>query len=251
MLGDRARYFRAACPGLRGGPRDPLDGPVPPGQRARPEAARGLAPLRRGVLPQPVDLSRRPGPRLRLAVLDRLLAADGVLFIGHADRLDLAGEPSRFAAAGEPGCFAFRKSTGEGLGTRGEPVNRTDHAGLAPHRETPTRGLPAPTLDPPRTQPNPERRKSEGSRLNRSSPTHPSSFILHPSEKPSELLEQAAELANQGRHAEAIATCEQHIRLKGPGALGVLLDGDDLPGGRRPPSGRGMFPQDGLPRPEA
>ena len=34
-----------ACPGLRGHPRDPIDGPLPPGQRARPEAARRRAPL--------------------------------------------------------------------------------------------------------------------------------------------------------------------------------------------------------------
>ena len=30
------------------------------------------------------------------------------------------------------------------------------------------------------------------------------------------LLEEAGDLANRGRHAEAIAACEQHIRLKGP-----------------------------------
>jgi chemotaxis protein methyltransferase WspC len=39
------------------------------------------------------------------------------------------------------------------------------------------------------------------------------------------LLEQAAELANQGRHAEAIAECERHLRLKGPGAPAYYLMG--------------------------
>ena len=49
-----------------------------------------------------------------LATLDRLLADDGVLFIGHADRLDVPGLPPRFAAAGEPGCFAYRKAARTG-----------------------------------------------------------------------------------------------------------------------------------------
>jgi chemotaxis protein methyltransferase WspC len=38
-------------------------------------------------------------------------------------------------------------------------------------------------------------------------------------------MEQAAELANRGRHAEAIAACEQQIRLKGPGAPAYYLMG--------------------------
>jgi chemotaxis protein methyltransferase WspC len=38
-------------------------------------------------------------------------------------------------------------------------------------------------------------------------------------------LEQAAELANQGRHAEAIAACERHIRLRGPDASVYYLLG--------------------------
>ena len=45
-----------------------------------------------------------------LATLDRLMADDGVLFIGHADRLEASGMPSRFAAVGEPGCFAYRRA---------------------------------------------------------------------------------------------------------------------------------------------
>ena len=34
---------------------------------------------------------------------------------------------------------------------------------------------------------------------------------------------------------------------QGPRRRGVSFDGDDLPGGRRPPSGRGVLPQDDLP----
>ena len=59
-LAYRARYFREHPQGYELDPCDPVDGPVPPGQRARPASARGLASLRRGVLPQPFDLSRAP-----------------------------------------------------------------------------------------------------------------------------------------------------------------------------------------------
>ena len=51
-----------------------------------------------------------PSARAALAGVYRpVLAPDGVLFIGHADRLDSAGAERRFAAAGEPGCFAYRR----------------------------------------------------------------------------------------------------------------------------------------------
>ncbi len=43
--------------------------------------------------------------------------------------------------------------------------------------------------------------------------------------RPPSLLDQAAELANRGRHAEAIAACERHIRLKGPGSSAYYLMG--------------------------
>jgi chemotaxis protein methyltransferase WspC len=41
----------------------------------------------------------------------------------------------------------------------------------------------------------------------------------------SSLLEQAAELANRDRYDEAIAACERHLRLKGPGAAAYYLMG--------------------------
>ena len=42
---------------------------------------------------------------------------------------------------------------------------------------------------------------------------------------PASLLEQAAELANRGDYAEAVAACERHLRLKGPGAPAYYLMG--------------------------
>ena len=174
-----------------------------------------------------------------LAVLDRLLTADGVLLIGHADRLDLAGEPSRFEATGESGCFAYRKvsprgewSVGSGKSSTasGTPGGLPAEPAATPatpswQGESRVAGVGARRATPP-GNPNPGRLKAEGGRLNSSDPTRPSSFILHPSAaKPPELLEQAAELANQGRHAEAIAMCEQHIRQRGPRPSAYYLMG--------------------------
>jgi chemotaxis protein methyltransferase WspC len=210
-----------------------------------------------------------PARNYVITAIDRLLAADGVLFIGHADRLELAGEPSRFTAVGEPGCFAYRKTTpstprpdwteprppetSQARAGRGSPDQSREDlrrlqspcesglgtisprnplgaspfgldpshprlggqdpgvAGVKPALPAPppgvsvagpTEGLPGRRPDPARTEPRP--------------PETP----LQPS-----LLEQAEELANRGRHAEAIAACEQHIRLKGPGASAYHLMG--------------------------
>ena len=49
------------------------------------------------------------------------------------------------------------------------------------------------------------------------SPEPPQAVAAEVNSPPRSLLEQAAELANQGRYPEAIAACEQHLRQKGPG----------------------------------
>ena len=129
-----------------------------------------------------------------------------MLFIGHADRLDVPDVPARFATAGEPGCFAYRKVA------RDSPVRRAS-AAPTPAPTMPMLMLPEP--EPMRMLPMPGPAPSAGSRPNRSSPPPPS---------PS-LLDQAAELANRGRYDEAIAACERHLRLKGPGAPAYYLMG--------------------------
>ena len=51
-------------------------------------------------------------PSARAALLRRineLLAPDGVLLIGHADRLDSTEAGRGFVATGDPGCFAYRR----------------------------------------------------------------------------------------------------------------------------------------------
>jgi chemotaxis protein methyltransferase WspC len=142
-----------------------------------------------------------------LATLDRLLADDGVLFIGHADRLDVPGLPARFAAVGEPGCFAYRK------------------AATSPHPDSPRPDLAMPMLMLP--EPEPLLMLSAASPVAIpepgpvSSPTAPAAA----GPPPPSLLDQAADLANRGRYDEAIAACERHLQLKGPGAPAYYLMG--------------------------
>ena len=66
-------------------------------------------------------------------------------------------------------------------------------------------------------------------------PVNVNALIPIPAET-SPLLDQAAELANQGHFIEAIARCERHLRQKGLDGARILSDGDDLPGRRRPPA---------------
>ena len=117
-LGGRARFFREHAQGYE----------VDPAIRStvRFLQASALDPkLLEGSSPYDVVFCRNlliyldaPARNSVLAAIDRLLAADGVLFIGHADRLERAGEPSRFTAVGEPGCFAYRKGA-RAAGDRG------------------------------------------------------------------------------------------------------------------------------------
>ena len=93
----------------RGGPRPPTVGPLPPSVTGRSSSSRTCGrpsdstwatsstppcstdrlAVRRGLLSEPVDLSRRRSRGSRaFATLARLVADDGLLFLGHADRLD-------------------------------------------------------------------------------------------------------------------------------------------------------------------
>ena len=134
-----------------------------------------------------------------LATLDRLLADDGVLFIGHADRLDVPGTPARFAPAGEPGCFAYRKAAR--AAAPGSPWPELTMIPTIPMLPEPEPLLMLPPADPA------------------ASPA-PGPALPEPT-----LLERAAELANQGRYDEAVAACERHLRLEGPGAPAYYLMG--------------------------
>jgi chemotaxis protein methyltransferase WspC len=214
-LGSRARYFRPAVDGSE----------VDPAIRSTVRFIQGSAldpGLLEGSASYDVVFCRNlllyldaPARARVLEVLDRLLAADGVLFIGHADRLDLAGERPRFAPISQPGCFVYRKAADRSSILPGGGRGILDTA----HR--PTGGRP----DPAVKRPNPVKRKSEGSTPTRSRASPAPSSGPPPAAKPSNSLEEAAELANQGRHAEAIAICERHLRLKGPSSSAYYLMG--------------------------
>jgi chemotaxis protein methyltransferase WspC len=200
----RARHFRAHAGGYE------LD----PSIRATVQFFQGsvLDPaLREGLSPYDVIFCRNlliylvPSARVALlAVIDRLLAPSGVLLIGHADRFDSSGETAGFTAIGEPGCFAYRRSR------PGAPPTPPVLGSL----ELPLRmaNLAAPAVVRLVTPGNPPDISLNGSQA--------SDAVIAGTEPPraagaSPLLDQAAELANCGRFAEAIAECERHVRQKG------------------------------------
>jgi chemotaxis protein methyltransferase WspC len=138
-----------------------------------------------------------------MSVIESVLASDGVLVIGHADRHDSTGTGTEFRAIAEPGCFAYRRAVSAdptvaavrplpSLLVKPEPLLPT------PIRETELSGPPA-TLT--------------------AAVVPVASTVLHASipiaAEPVPLLDQAARLANKGHFVEAMAVCEQHLRQKG------------------------------------
>lgn len=168
-------------------------------------------------------------PRARaglIATLDRLLAADGVLFIGHADRLEVPAAESRFVAVVEPGCFAYRRAAGpsDRPAVPDWPPSLSSAPAPAP-ASAPALPMPTPALMLPEPSsfaslPGPTSERATDVSLASAGAVPPRPASAMPS-----LLDQAAELANRGRHAEAIAACEQHLRQKGPGASAYYLMG--------------------------
>jgi chemotaxis protein methyltransferase WspC len=154
------------------------------------------------------------------ANLIRLLASSGILFLGHAERLEVAG--SRLIPVGDKGSFAYRRET----------------APPAP----PGLALPAPVTPPGLTGPPPARPNAPARPRNPSNvaenppaprpapgpppaPPAPRRAPPPPSDAAAGLLDQAAELADQGRYDEAVALCERSLRESGPSARGFFLLG--------------------------
>jgi chemotaxis protein methyltransferase WspC len=145
------------------------------------------------------------------AALDRLLGADGMVVIGHADRFEWNGTEPKFTAVGEPGCFVYcRKasvlasqpqSKPEPMLTMSDLAAAENSAPAAVLMLTPTHLIIASTPDAAAT---------------------PSSV---PTDELGSLLNRAAELANQGRHSEAIGTCKRDLQLRGPTSSAYYLMG--------------------------
>jgi len=138
-----------------------------------------------------------------LAAIDRLLTPDGLVFLGHADRLDWNGAAPKFTAVGDPGCFAYCRNASGNTGLPqiqlepSRPISDVicnDHVSSSVVIALPSVGGPpaAQVADP-------------GDGGNSSSLAG----------EPLALLEEASALANQGRFDEAVFVCERHLRLKG------------------------------------
>jgi chemotaxis protein methyltransferase WspC len=139
-----------------------------------------------------------------LATIERLLAVDGLLFIGHADRLDVPGVESRFSVVDDPSYFVYHLR-GQGDLAVSRPIVQLDP-------RPPIVALSAPAIAPPSVivfSPVAINGIITGT-------DEPPGAAIHspPVDEPT-LLEQAAELANQGRFDEGIAACERQLQLKG------------------------------------
>ena len=135
-----------------------------------------------------------------LATLSRLLAADGLLFVGHADRLEVSGVEPKFVPAGDPACFVYRLR-GQGGFIVPPPLPQLEAARAMPALIAPGTAAPVPL---------PGVSATNAATDQPAAASHDSAPVDEPS-----LLDQAAMLANQGRYEAAVAACEQHLRFKG------------------------------------
>jgi chemotaxis protein methyltransferase WspC len=135
-----------------------------------------------------------------MATLDRLLARDGLLFLGHSETL--AAMESRLVPVCDKRSFAYRRSPD------GPPTPARRPPALSPPRAaTPIakrEGRPHAPRQPAKVTPAPDPQKP---------PTSP------------RLLEQASGLANQGQYDRAAQLCEQSLREDGPTAQAYFLLG--------------------------
>lgn len=144
------------------------------------------------------------------ANLDRLLAPDGILVVGHADTLGASEAGRAFVAASGRGTFAYRRRK------PGEPSPAPKPVEAAPPAPPPR---PRP-LAPPPPDPAP--------------PPPPCPPQATPAEDPRPLLQQASEHANAGRFGQALACCEREVRRAGPSAAAFsLMGGIHQAAGRR------------------
>jgi chemotaxis protein methyltransferase WspC len=133
-----------------------------------------------------------------LTAIERILKRDGILFIGHADRLEVLGIESKFASIDDPACFAYRRKTGGDVMTASlqiDPIGMmpivSDHEFFVPA----VINVRADTAFAPQVIPD---------------SIHDTTQAPYQADDPP-LLEQAAEMANRGQFPEAIAACERHL----------------------------------------
>lgn len=153
-----------------------------------------------------------------VAVLARLLAANGFLFVGPSETALL--QAHGFESAKMPMSFAFRKA-----GT--VPRESKAHAVPSPKRAPPRPKAvsPAPARPPRHDRPAGQKvgaikeavvQKQEAVAVKPHSP---------PAAKTQPPLHEAEQLANQGKLAQAMEYCEKHVREHGPSAEAFSLMG--------------------------
>lgn len=148
-----------------------------------------------------------------LAVLDKILMPQGILFVGHAESAPVLDR--WFASTGVPQTFAYRKKGMPSIATRHPPREaRREPSRPVTKRVPPMRPLPR--------------------QVSAIAPAAP--VVL-----PEDYLEQARRLADQGRLAEAAVLCENHLREHGPAADAYYLLGLVHDAGRDPENAQNFF----------
>jgi chemotaxis protein methyltransferase WspC len=148
-----------------------------------------------------------------ISTIDRLLAIDGVLFIGHADRLESGGMQPRFTPLADAALFAYqRPSPTEAAQLSSQLTAPPVLLSLSSSRAEARRAVTNPTAVPPA---NLASVLPIDSMPGQTRTDIPSSL----------LLDRATDFANRGHFEQALAVCEQHLRQKGPTAPTYFLMG--------------------------
>lgn len=145
------------------------------------------------------------------SVVERLLATDGMLVVGHADRFEWNGREPKFTAVGEAGCFVYSRAAPD-LGNRAEPQRE-------PVQETPRSVATENSVQAAALY------KPDAYLTVANSATAGTGPLPVPASDPRSLLSQAALLANQGRYSEAIAACQRDLQLRGHSVSAYYLLG--------------------------
>ncbi|HKM56970.1 MAG TPA: CheR family methyltransferase [Isosphaeraceae bacterium] len=173
-----------------------------------------------------------------LVTLDHFLAEDGLLVVGHADRLNATDSEPRFTPIGARGSFAYRRvktagppSVALGIG----PSPRLSAASNPQaHFSRPEENRPgelqfgvwraSAALDSAASQPDLNGRIREFAlpvQLAQPAGDDPDSRVT----TPGLLLDRASTLVNEGRHQKAIELCQEALALQGPDAATYYLMG--------------------------
>jgi len=157
-----------------------------------------------------------------MATLNRLIATDGHLVVGHADRVDLSGCAPVLGPVNKPQAFTYRRATAlppvPFVAALPPPRNWISKSVMHSSKQAQVAppGPASPPMGTKTTAHDKGKPRSSGDYQSaRGSAKTPSA----------NLLEQAAELANLRRYDDAIAACEKHLRAEGPSAEAYYLQG--------------------------